>query len=145
MSAVVAFRSREQITSDDRAAELPHRRDFKNPADLRIGSPLGKAAIMGFITGDEYTAGVSWGKVHSDYIETIKNPDAHTDEQCEVAAKKYNRGLEILNGLPLKDGKPQKRVFHAVMALAAYGEDWGDLEYTAASAKIGLRELPQKY
>ncbi len=93
---------------------------------------------MGLITGEEYTAGVAWGAVHSDYIETIKNPDAHTDDWCQTAVNKYNKGLAILENHP-------KRVFHAVMALAAYGEDWGDLEYTAAAAQLGLRELPQKY
>ena len=135
---VVAFRSREQINHDERAAELPHRRNFENPADLRIGSPLGKAAIMGLITSDEYTAGVAWGKVHSDYIATIQHPDEHTDARCAKARKDYDNGIEILKALP-------KRVFHAVMALAAYGEDWGDLEYTAAAARIGLKELRQKY
>jgi hypothetical protein len=138
MNTVVAFRSREQLETDKRAAELPHRREYLDPTNQRIGSPLGKAVIMGLITEDEYTSGVAWGKVHSDYLDTIMNPDGHTFERCELAVKRYNRGLEILEKHP-------KRVFHAVMALAAYGEDWGDLNYTAAAARIGLSELPTKF
>lgn len=135
---VIAFRTREQLDHDNRAAELPHRRDFKDPTDRRIGSPLGQAAIMGLISQNEFIAGCTWGKVHSDYIDTIKNPDAHPDEWCELAAREYKRGIKILEALP-------KRVFHAVMALAAYGEDWGDLKYTADAAKIGLSELSAKF
>lgn len=145
MGKVIALRTREQLSQDDRAAELPHRRDYSNPSDTRIGSPLGRAAIMGLLSKEEFDSACAWGAVHSEYLETIKNPDSFTDEACERAAEKYKRGMDILNGLPLKDGKPQRRVLHAVMALAAYGEDWGDLEYTVAAARIGLKELPQKY
>lgn len=134
---VIAFRSKEHIAAEARAAELPDRRASLDPTNPLVSSPLGRAHMRGLISKDELNAGQNWGKVHSEYIETIKNPDAYTDRQCEFAADEYQKGIEILNRLP-------KRVFHAVMALAAYGEDWGDLEYTAAAAKIGLKELPQK-
>jgi hypothetical protein len=133
-----AFRTREALERDKRAAELPHRSDFENPTDDRIGGPLGKAAIDGLISQGEFSAGCSFGKVHSDYIDTITHPDYHTDEWCQKAAERYETAMQILKKHP-------KRVLHAVMALAAYGEDWGDLEYTASVAKIGLKELPQRY
>lgn len=135
---VIAFRPREFKAAETRAAELPHRRDHETPTDQRVSSPLGRAAIRGWISTQEFDAAVAWGQVHSDYIDTIKNSDAHTDEWCERANEKYKRGLKILLSHP-------KRVLHAVMALAAYGEDWGDLEYTAKCARIALAEMPQKY
>ena len=135
---VIAFRPREFKAAEARAAELPHRRNYDNPTDARIGSPLGLAAIRGLISKEEFDAASSWGAVHSNYLETIKNPDAFTDAWCERSVAQYQRGLDVLERHP-------KRVFHAVMALAAYGEDWGDLEYTVNCAKIALREMPQKY
>lgn len=135
---VIAFRTREQIAQDTRAAELPHRKEYANPTDQRIGSPLGKAVIMGLITGAEFDAGVEWGRRHSEYILTITSPELRTQARCETAVDEYMRGVHILERHP-------KRVFHAVMALAAYGEDWGDLEYTAAAAKIGLDAFVKEF
>lgn len=135
---VVAFRTRAQIAHDERAAELPHRKDYANPSDQRIGSPLGKAAIMGLINQAEFDAGVRWGKCHSDYIETIMCPEDRTQARCERAVDEYMRGIYILEKHP-------KRVFHAVMALAAYGEDWGDLEYVSRAAQIGFDALAREF
>lgn len=136
--AVIALRTREQIAQDERASELPHRRDFADPTDKRIGSPLGRAAILGLISEREYEAGCAWGEIHGDYIQTIQNPGEFSDERCERALEKYKKGIEILSSLP-------RRVFHAVMAMAAYGEDWGDIDYVAATAKRGLSELSDKF
>lgn len=136
--SVVALRTREHIERDNRAAELPHRRDYPDPTDKRIGGPLGRAAILGLISEREYEAGCDWGAVHSEYIESIKNPNEHTDEWCQRAAREYDKGVAILSKLP-------RRTFHAVMALACYGEDWGDIEYTVAAAKAGLAALSDKF
>lgn len=135
---VIAFRTREQIAQDTRAAELPHRKEYANPSDQRIGSPLGKAVITGLISQTEFEAGLRWGKCHSDYIETITSPETRTEARCERAVDEYMRGIYILEKHP-------RRVFHAVMALAAYGEDWGDLEYVSRAAQIGFDALAREF
>ena len=135
---VIAFRPRDRAIQEARAAELPHRKEYANPSDQRIGSPLGRAAIMGLINQAEFDAGVRWGECHSDYINTITSPEDRTQATCERAVDEYMRGIHILEKHP-------KRVFHAVMALAAYGEDWGDLEYVARAAQIGFDALAREF
>jgi hypothetical protein len=136
---VIAFRSKDHQAADTRAAELPDRLGFIDPTNPLVCSPLGRAHIAGWINKAELDAGMTWGSAHSRYIDTIMRPDNYEDSECEKAARAYKRGCDILAT------DQRKRVFHAVMALAAYGEDWGDLEYTAKAAQPGLKALSDNF
>jgi hypothetical protein len=136
---VIAFRPKDHQAADTRAAELPDRRGSTDPTNPLVSSPLGRAHMAGLINKIELDAGMAWGATHSRYIDTIMRPDSYDDSECEKAARAYKRGCDILAD------DQRKRVFHAVMALAAYGEDWGDLEYTAKAAQPGLRALADKF
>jgi hypothetical protein len=136
---VIPFRTKEHTEADQRAVQLPHRRGFRDPTDKRIESgPLGSASIAGLISQSEFNAGVDFGEAYSYYLDTIYRPEEYTDEQCEAALGRYRKGLSILEKHP-------KRVQHAVLALTAYGEDWGDLEYCATAAKTGLTALSKHF
>ena len=156
LNAAMRERDRKDFDRTERAKQNPNRRDAADPLDHRLESPLGRLRESGQISEAEYKAGIDWRDVFFTYLRSIGGPYPFakaidfdgppitgmpaemSDDECERAAKNYFKGIEILGNLP-------KRVFHAVMALAAYGEDWGDLSYVATIAQLGLKELPQKY
>jgi hypothetical protein len=89
----------------------------------------------GKISQFEYNGAVRWRLVHLAYLQSIKEPDSMSDEDCENAAISYRRGVKLLED-------KGRRVFHAVSSIATYEDnELGDLDYTLAAAKVGFAAL----
>ena len=140
LNAALRERNKADYERAIRASESPHRRDFEDPLGPRLECPLGRLRVRKEISEDEYLAGVKWRNVYASYLHSIQNPDDMTDDECEMALKAHDRGLNIL----LLEGE---RVVHAVNAVAVYEEpeELGDLQFTITAARIGLAQLAKNF
>jgi hypothetical protein len=140
LSSALRERDREDFDRVEKASRNPDRKNFPDPLDARLECPLGRLRVKGKISEAEYQAGVKWRTAYNSYINTIQNPEEHSDEDCANAQKIFMRGRVILE----KEGK---RVLHAVNAIAVFEEPegLGDFEFTAKAARIGLAALAKSF
>ena len=118
------------------------RRNAEDPLDPRLESPLGRLAASGQITQREYEAGRNWQTIYTRYLRCIGAPsvgggsEMPSDDDCERSTLLFNKGRKLLEA-------KGKRVWHAVNAIAVYGEpdEYGDSEFRIAAARIGLVAL----
>jgi hypothetical protein len=136
LNAALRERNRADVERAYRASEMPHRCEHEDPLDPRLECQLGRLAATGQISEPEYQAGVKWRNVHAAYMHSIQAPEDMTDEQCEVAARAYERGLAFLEA-------QGSRVMHAVNSIAVYEdpEELGDYQFTITAARVGLAAL----
>lgn len=109
---------------------------------LDRNSPLDAAAQRGELTEAEYLGADKWRSVHIKYLRYLEDTEQYTDLAAEVIERNYKRGVAILTG----DGR-HRRIFHAVCSLCTYGDpdELGDPAYTMAAAKVGFRELSERF
>ena len=133
----------QQREREDTGSQMPHRREFDNPLDERLESPLGRLRVRNQISESEYLAGIRWREIYLAYLMSIGCPTPYggidielSDELCRLAREALEHGKTVL--MPLGRG-----VFHSVLALVVYQEleDMEDDFIRVDLARRGLRAL----
>lgn len=132
-----------------RAASMPHRKDAQEDSiDTRLESTIGRFYFQGHITEPEFQAGVRYGQICLDYLQSIDAPTPYgngfrdlPDDDCFVRKIMMAQSRQILKDAAAASTRiSARRVIAAVDRLAVYGEGPRSLEEFKA-LRVGLRAL----
>ncbi len=131
----------------DRAAEMPHRKQFTDQLDARLESTIGRFYLQGLISEAEYDAALTYGRIVLDYLRSIEAPAPYgadsaelEDEVCLRRKILCSQAREVLKQAAQVVGVPPARIIASVDRLTVYGEaprNKQESEYL----RIGLRAL----
>jgi len=131
-----------------RAGTMPHRAIAgENSIDARLESTIGRFFFRGFITEPEFQAGIRYGEIILDYLQSIDAPtpygrgfDDLSDEACFKRKLMASQSRQILKDAASAAKTRHTKVIAAVDRLTVYGEPpRSDAEMRAL--RIGLRAL----
>jgi hypothetical protein len=96
---------------DDRAAEMPHRKWHTDPTDKRLECSLGVLFLQGIISEPEYQAGLSYGQVMTDYLQTVDAPAPYGNgfDDLPDGSRFQGRKLPVTSGNNVWRGLPSYR------------------------------------
>lgn len=131
-----------------RAVSMPHR-EFANEQsnDERLESTLGRFFFDGKITASEFDAGIRYGQIVLDYLQSIDAPapfgrgfEDLTEDACFKRKIIAAQSRQVLKDAAKTSGTPESGLITAIDRLCVYGEaPRTDLEMKAA--RVGLRAL----
>jgi hypothetical protein len=126
---------------------MPHRRNQGDALDARLESTIGRYFLHGFITEPEFQAGVRYGEIVLDYLQSVDAPQPYGDgfgdlsnDACFVRKMAAAQSRQILKDAAKASRTSPTLVISAVDRLTVYGDPPRDEKETRA-LHIGLRAL----
>ena len=115
----------------DRAAAMPHRKTAGiDPLDARLESTVGRLFLNGLISESQYDAGLKYGRIILDYLESIEAPQPYgnvdssraiEDDKCFKRKLSACQAREIIKRAAQWHSLRVTSVIAVVDDLAVYG------------------------
>ena len=133
----------------DRAAAMPHRSTAgDNRLDARLECTVGRLYFDGRITEAQHNAGLKYGNLMLEYLESIEAPSPYggnsqdySDDSCYHRNIVMAQAREILRVAAKRSGLPSRDVILAVDRVAIYEESPPNDADSWKALRIGLSAL----